>query len=1315
MIKLPLVSRFSKKTISRNKRNSSAERIHARALRLESLESRELLSVAPGGEFVVADALAVYGSSVATRADVLDISSATLDGADNQSELSIVVTSELDVVDANDGVVTLREALDYAQTGDTITFDDSLQGKTIALELGELTTSQSITIDASNLWDATTSAPGLTISGQDSSRILRLEGDFAVEINGITFTNGYSEGYGGAIYDIGATLSLNNCVICSNEGTRGGAIYSSEATLSLDNCSINGNKATDRGGGLFLGQSEMTLANCAITNNTASTYGGGIYNNGMMLSLYDCEISGNEAGPNGGGLSSTYGDMTLVNCTVTNNVADGGGAIRAFSGSFSLIGCDIIDNAVGGIEVGNSAMLTATDCLIAGNRNYVNTVAGLTLYGNATLYNCTIVGNKTPDYGGGVALMNGTAVLNAYNTIIADNIASSGEADVYFYDSGAVANAYNTLSSFTDWTSGGNNLTYDKSKPLFTNAAAGDYTLAESSQAINKGDDQNVTTSVDHAGEPRIFGGTVDLGAYEYQFDVGRQIVVDSDADVVDADDGVVTLREALADAESGDTITFADSLQGKTIALDTALGELTVNQSLTIDASDLWDASASVPGLTISGQRATRILRVKGGSNYSQGRLDVEIDVKINGIMFTNGCAGDYGGAIRSTGAKLLINNCVICDNEAANGGGGVSSTFYGNTTLANCLLTNNSAYGGNAMGGAIYSDATLSLDNCLICDNEAKRNGGGVYASQVQGSTRFANCTVTNNTAVIGGGVFLNGSAPIFDAYNSIIAGNRGSSAGVDFYNDGNSNVCAYHTLSSYTRWSGVSNFTYNASQPLFTNAAAGDYTLSENSQAINQGDNQYVAASVDIAGRHRISGGTVDLGAYEYQIAETPSTVVTTTDDVVDIYDGKISLREALDYAESGVTITFACSLQGKTIAINPALGELTASKSITIDASNLFNASTTELRLAISGQGTSKILRLEQGVEVEIVGITFTNSFSTDGEGAICNDHATLFLDNCVICDNEGGGLCSFYGEATLANCAVTDNRGGAIYSDHGTLSLSDCVISDNRSIQSGGGIYSHYGETTLTDCIITNNIAVRYGGYGYGGAIYSEGNSAQRHSLTLNNCVISGNEAATEGGGVYSRNNTTTLTGCTITNNTARNGGAIFGAGSLGTLTLDNCNISDNKASYQGGGVSSSYGATTLVNCTVTNNVALNGSGGGIYFNNVLNAYNTIIAGNTASSEGTDLCLYSSDAVANAYNTLSSFSEWTSGENNLVYNESRQLFADAASGEYTLANHSQAVNKGNNLYVTTDVDLAGNTRIFDGTVDLGAYEYQFVAE
>ena len=51
------------------------------------------------------------------------------------------------------------------------------------------------------------------------------------------------------------------------------------------------------------------------------------------------------------------------------------------------------------------------------------------------------------------------------------------------------------------------------------------------------------------------------------------------------------------------------------------------------------------------------------------------------------------------------------------------------------------------------------------------------------------------------------------------------------------------------------------------------------------------------------------------------------------------------------------------------------------------------------------------------------------------------------------------------------------------------------------------------------------------------------------------------------------------------------------------------------------------------------------------------------------------------------------------------------YAPTTEGDYRPREYSPLVNKGNNAFVTTTVDLANKPRIFDKIVDIGAYEYQ----
>jgi hypothetical protein len=68
------------------------------------------------------------------------------------------------------------------------------------------------------------------------------------------------------------------------------------------------------------------------------------------------------------------------------------------------------------------------------------------------------------------------------------------------------------------------------------------------------------------------------------------------------------------------------------------------------------------------------------------------------------------------------------------------------------------------------------------------------------------------------------------------------------------------------------GIGNIT---NDPVLINVAGGDFHLQSNSPCINSGNNAYVSVTNDLDGNPRIVGGTVDIGAYEYQ---TPTSIIS-----------------------------------------------------------------------------------------------------------------------------------------------------------------------------------------------------------------------------------------------------------------------------------------------------------------------------------------------------------------------------------------------------------------------------------------------------
>ena len=1177
-----------------------------------------------------------------------------------------IVTTTDDVVDPEDGLLSLREAISYAEEGDTIAFASELAGEVITLSGTELAIDKGITINASSIG-------GMAIDAGSKSRVFNITGSTEggpVKLIGLTIVGGSADN-GGGVSTCG-TLTLVDCDVAGNSArlSGGGVCNYGSGTLSMVNCTVSDNSASYGGGVYNTDDGKCVLTDCAVAGNSADRDGGGARNvvNGTLI-LTNCVVSGNDAGVNGGGLY-TNGTLTLTNCSVAGNTSgERGGGIFSDGPRTALSSCIIEYNQAfdgGGVYTGGG-FLTSTNSVFFGNTAYGG--GGIFNVGEFESINCTISGNSA-SIGGGVYNYGGFAIT-LINSIVSFNDAKTGND---LYQEGEVYGNNNIIGGDPGFTVA----------PVFesgdlVNAGDVDLTLTSESAVINAGDNSAVTSQYDLAGNLRIDAGIVDIGAYEYQ---SGNLVVTTAEDVISDSDGLLSLREAIQFATEGYLITFDSSLTDQTIVLSGS--GLSVRTGITIDAS-------SIGGMTIDADFRSRVFYVSGGSSSAP--------VELIGLTITGGYTNGYGGGVYNSGS-LLLTNCTITGNTASDDGGG------------------------------IYNDkGTLTLTNCAITGNDAYDDGGGIYS--YYGTQTLTNCTVVgNDSGYWGGGICSSGSSSETYLYNTIVAQNTASRDGNDIYSG---TLYAYNTLSSFTNWTDSSFCPdYDPSLPLFVDAAGGDYRLLPGSQAVDTGSNGYIAGyDTDLAGNPRIRNGVVDLGAYECQWdvsdIETPSTVVTTNLDIVDLTDNLISLREAISYAADGKTITFDSSLAGQTITLSE--GELSIGKKIAIDASSIGG-------MTIDADSRSRVFYVTGGsssAPVELIGLSITGgeTSNSDDGGGVYNS-GMLLLTNCTVTGNgaadDGGGVYNS-GTLTLTNCTITENTsvddGGGIYSYYGTLILTDCTIAGNDSGYWGGGICNSSGTLTLTNSIVSENTS-RYSG----GGIRNSG------MLILANCTIVGNGSKTDdGGGIYNSSGTLTLTHCMITENTAENdGGGIYNSsGRLrlidcaitentsvddgggiyngGTLTLTNCAVTDNTSVDDGGGIYNYDGTQTLTNCTVAGNDSGYWGGGICSYSSSseTNLYNTIVAQNTASVYGNDI--YSGSLYA--YNTLSSFTNWTDSSYCEVYDSSRPLFADAAAGgDYTLAPGSQAVGVGNNTYITGyETDLNGNTRIVNGTVDLGAYEYQ----
>ena len=659
-----------------------------------------------------------------------------------------------------------------------------------------------------------------------------------------------------------------------------------------------------------------------------------------------------------------------------------------------------------------------------------------------------------------------------------------------------------------------------------------------------------------------------------------------------------------------------------------------------------------------------------------------------LDGVSLYGGFYGDEADLDSRHGTETILSG----DRDASgdHSSGDAYHVVYADN-VTDVTLDDLTITGGNAFdrdGGGVYNSGSLTITGSTISGNSADDDGGGIYSS---GVLTITGSTIASNSTDRAGGIFNYSGTLTVTA--STISGNSGG--GINSYNGTLTATNSIVSLNVDANGADIegsltidSGFNLIGVDPRFVQNPSpgadgtwgtadddpGDLHLTAESPAINLGDSSAVPPQLvtDLDGLPRIHGGRVDIGAYEYQAdppagREIPSAVVTIPADTVDLYDGLVSLREALFYGgveEIVGPITFDAALDASEITL--AGSSLSVDWSVQIDASSLSS-------LSINADNKSRVFTIFVG-EVDLVGLTITGGSAWYGggvysygaltvTGSTISDNSAgsrgggihssgvLTLIDSTITDNSanhsGGGISKADGTLTISGSTIASNsadRGGGIYSYSGTLTITNSTISRNSSNRGGGGILSVNGTLTVTNSTIADNSAG--GGTVSGGGVFGDGtllmitdstisgNSAFRGggiqqihggSLTVTDSMISGNSAR-DGGGVYC-DSILMMTNSTISGNSAvANGGAIYHL--RGTVTLTGSTVLDNSAT-EGGGIYiyGSLGTVTLTGSTVLDNSATNG--GGIYNAGTLTLNNSTIAGNSATEGGG---IYSSNTL-----------------------------------------------------------------------------------
>ena len=525
-------------------------------------------------------------------------------------------------------------------------------------------------------------------------------------------------------------------------------------------------------------------------------------------------------------------------------------------------------------------------------------------------------------------------------------------------------------------------------------------------------------------------------------------------------DSGTGSLRQAIANATGGDTITFAANLNG-TINLDS---ELSFDKNLTIDGEGkiTLDGGGSVRVINYTGTGTLTLngLTIQngnidggGGGVYSNGTVDA------TNCTFTGNTAYYDGGGVLVVqfNTRLTLTDCTFTGNSAIHGGGGAAAYDGSVVELTGCTFTGNEAY----VGGGIFANANYPIDggsvkaiNSIFTNNTATEPDSGAIETWLNVPVTLSHCTVVNNT-----GYGAKAKDSTLTVSNSILTGNNGGG------DQTNKAITGDNLTGSYADIFGTNKVNLNTGWICPLDIPANKTT------AVTTYTN-------DLTGKTR--GTEYTYGALEPWL-NTDLVVKNNNDSGPDSLRDIIGRLNNTSGNENVNVITFLANVTTIKLESNlPEIGEW---------------VSETEIRgnpgVTIDGNKQYSIIRYAPDLDLTLSNLTIQNGKS----------------------GGYGGGGVAAGGNVIAADCKFIGNIsgefGGGVFAE-GDSTLTDCTFTGNMAPGGvSGGLYA-IGDSTLTDCTFTGNEAK------YSGGLYVIGELTAINSMFTQNTTINSTSGAIDG-------------------------------------------------------------------------------------------------------------------------------------------------------------------------------------------------------
>ncbi len=375
--------------------------------------------------------------------------------------------------------------------------------------------------------------------------------------------------------------------------------------------------------------------------------------------------------------------------------------------------------------------------------------------------------------------------------------------------------------------------------------------------------DENDNDYLDISTEPATkyyYRLTAELGIYQSGWSNEINLLTFPDNIIVDCNGNghYLNIQDAIYDANNGDSIsvnegTYYENINfyGKKIIIgslflisqdDYYISHTIINGNANYSVvvfNSGEDEDSKLIGFTITNGSAS-----KGGGIYFDNSNPSLSNLIISGNTAGGIVSGDGGGGLYLSYSNPSLINITISENIAGDLGGGI---ICGDLILQNCLIGQNIAQnGGGIWCGSGYSDAELT--NVIISGNTAYENGGGIWCGESTTTIVLTNVTISENTTNINGGGIYCRSNYTLNLLNCILWND--SPEEIYHWDTGDNISVTYSDIEG--SWIGMGNINAN---PLFISNE--DFHLQIGSPCIDAGNPESQYNDTD--------GTRNDMGAY------------------------------------------------------------------------------------------------------------------------------------------------------------------------------------------------------------------------------------------------------------------------------------------------------------------------------------------------------------------------------------------------------------------------------------------------------------------